>query len=378
MGKQWFKSESNLPNMLRLFIETNRRLESSGQSMFNILPICRIKKHFITIDTSVLIGILRDCKVIKTDAKDVLNVDLWLSILHVPKVQGKGKLFTCTVDSDGLVVNVHFNRPKHQQLDVTETQNLKGKRVLGIDPGRSNIMTVVEEKRPGVYKHFVLTRRQYYAEAGIFKAREQSNCWNSTIQSELNQLTKCSPKSTRLSVFLEYLGVLAKVRASLWNEYTKKRWQEQRFRLYGGKKRVFANFLNRLEPSENTIIAYGSAKFQPGGQGELSVPTSRSFKECSYRFKVVPIDEFRTSKINWKTLEVLDTVAKRDENDELKTVRGLLWCRSTTQSEGKFIDRDINAAINIQRCAVLPRPPVLQRQKTNYKINQQIGKIISC
>jgi transposase len=174
------------------------------------------------------------------------------------------------------------------------------------------------------------------------------------------------------------MDALTYVKESLWKEYTKTRWQQQRFRLYGGKKRVFAKFLNRLGSPKDTVLAFGNAKFEPGGKGELSIPTSRAYKECSYRFKTLPIDEFRTSKVNWKTLDVLDTVAKR-KNDKLVEVRGLLWCRSTNQSEGKFVDRDVNAAINIQRCAILPtRPLILQRAKAAGKLEQRVGKIIRC
>ena len=54
---------------------------------------------------------------------------------------------------------------------------------------------------------------------------------------------------------------------------------------YGGKKRVFANFFNKIknggDTSRRVVIAYGSAKFAPGGRNELSVPTTRAFKDCS-------------------------------------------------------------------------------------------------
>jgi hypothetical protein len=166
---------------------------------------------------------------------------------------------------------------------------------------------------------------------------------------------------------------------SLWSEYLKKHWRQQRFRLYGGKKRVFAEFLNRLGPLENTVLAYGSAKFASGGKGEMSVPTSRAFKECYCRAKHVLVDEFRTSKIHWRDNSILHIVKKRNEDGSLKTVRGLLWCNSTNQEGGKFVNRDLNAAINILRCATLPsRPIILQRSRNQERIVQRVGKIINC
>ena len=64
----------------------------------------------------------------------------------------------------------------------------------------------------------------------------------------------------------------------LWNEYTQKKWMKQRLRLYGGKKRVFASFFNKMKTEgKKTIVGFGSAKFAPGSKGEISVPTCRSY-----------------------------------------------------------------------------------------------------
>ena len=135
--------------------------------------------------------------------------------------------------------------------------------------------------------------------------------------------------------------------------------------------------MNRLGPLDNTVLAYGSAKFAPGGKGELSVPTSRAYKECSYRLKTVLVDEFRTSKIHWEDGSILQLV-KKGMHKDAPVVRGWLWCHSTIMRKSKFVNRDLNAAINILHCATLPsRPLALQRNPDLEKIIQQVGKIIN-
>ena len=126
---------------------------------------------------------------------------------------------------------------------------------------------------------------------------------------------------------------------------------------------------------KTTVVGFGSAKFAPGGKGEVSVPTNRSYKECCYRFATAPVDEFRTSKIYYKDKStVLQSVKRRDTN---KGVRGLLWCCSTIKKENKFISRDLNAAINILHCLVFPkRPMMLCRSKKNKKLESKIGHTI--
>jgi hypothetical protein len=375
----FLKSDSNLINIIKFFVFVNRAMEKANVPLYNILPICKIKSHFITMDTSVFKGILQEVNIIKNAKDDILDLELWESVFDISKVKGKAKTFTRTIDTDGCVINVHFTKPKvlkkEDNIDGSST-SLVGKRVIGVDPGRSNIYTMTEEVAMGTYKKYTLTRKQYYTESGINKANKNSSRWNKGIKKELSLLSKNSPKSASLSLFNKYLEALLSVEKTLWKELTKGRWREQRFRLYGGKKRVFARFFNKLGDPTNTVLAYGSAKFAPGGKNEVAVPVGRSYKEATYRFKTVLIDEFRTSKVNWKTLATLETVVTRSKDKKLKTIRGLLWCCSTIESEGKFVDRDLNAAINILRCATLPRPRILERRHARNKLPDRIGKII--
>jgi len=367
---RWLKS--NLPSILRLFVYINRALELNSLPLFNILPIMKIKAHFITMDTSVFTGILKDIGV-AYEVPPETEMDFWYSVFNIQKITGKGKTFTRTMDTDGVAVNVHFNKPKVAS-DIKSVMNLKGKRVIGVDPGRTNIFEMVEKLKDGTYKEYSLTRNQYYTEAGMIEARKHSEHWNRYIRKEIAALSEASPKSMKLSKFMIYIKTSQQAQAALWNEYLNKHWRQQRLRLYGGKKRVFSKFLNRLGPLDNTVLAYGSAKFASGGKGEMSVPTTRAFKECSYRLPIVLVDEFRTSKIYWKNgtiLELVNTFVSK------KPLRGLLWCCSTSTEKGKFINRDVNAAINILNCATLPtRPIALQRSPNLRKIVQHVGKTI--
>ena len=78
---------------------------------------------------------------------------------------------------------------------------------------------------------------------------------------------------------------------------------------------MFARFYNQLEsPGMNTIIAYGSAKFASTGKGEMAVPTTRAYKECTQRFITVPVDEFRSTKVNHRDDTLLQSVKRKDKN----------------------------------------------------------------
>ena len=394
LDSRWLDNPVNLPVMLRFIVFANRKLEamnrcSSGAhfKLCSLAPIHSVRCHFITIDTSSLHGIMSELGLVKCNDSvfAALAEEHWDSMLCISRLQGKGATFTGTIDTDGTAVCVHSRKAmQHAQGLRTSTQCLSGtERILGVDPGRSNILFVAEEVRDGVFKTYRLTRSQYYLESGIRDAAKQTARWNrSCLRQELELLSKHSPKGASLSTFQAFLAAWCRVKGALWKEYMKPRWSSMRLRLYGGKKRVFSRFLNQLEPAagddRETVLAYGSAKLKPSGRGEAAVPTSRAYKECASRFRTLLIPEFRTSRIDHDSGALLREVGVRGQSVS-KTVRGLLWCGST-KTEGKFVNRDKNAAINIMKCArSLPgRPVALDRRVCDSRLpEKRVFKMIA-
>ncbi len=129
------------------------------------------------------------------------------------------------------------------------------------------------------------------------------------------------------------------------------------------------------DPSKEVVVGYGSAKFAPGGKGEVSVPVCRAFKECCYRFRTLVVDEFWTTMVHHESDSILKLVRRKDNNSKL---RDLLWCESTSpERKSKFVSRDFNAAINILRCLTLPiRPLALTRIPGQAALAYVTGKLV--
>jgi hypothetical protein len=295
-------------------------------------------------------------------------------------LKSKKLAFTYNIETDGLAASVHFQQPKrklkqspiYKEVDKTKVD------VWACDPGRTNIFFMVRKTEDNSYDFLKLTRNQYYKESGITKAKKKSEMWQSDIKH--TDLSSFSPKGLNIINFKLFLSNYMRQWETLWQEYSSDKWSLQRMRLYGGKKRVFANFFNKMEsksPKKKIIVCYGASKFNPTAKNEVAVPTSRAYKECACRFPTSLVDEFRTSKISCEDSEtILQKVVRKDTG---KTVRGLLWYSSTIESKNKFVNRDRNAAINILNCFTLPtRPPMLCRSKKNTKIVQKVGRTILC
>jgi hypothetical protein len=384
VDKVWLKGPENQVSMLKYNVLLNRFYERNGRRTFNIVPVFGMKRHFAYIDTDVFYGIARDLNLIgpSCSQKSFHGVagDYWHSVFDISRLEGAKNKFTTLVQSDGVALIVHFSRPKNG-CDSTRGAVVKngassnpvymaacnGDRVVAFDAGRVNILYGVEKVgNGGECNTYKLTRKQYYAVSGINAARKKTETWSKDAEYRQAALAmaKVSTKGVGIGKHTAFLRLHEEHMDAVWKEMFKRRWARQRLRLYGGKKRAFARFFNGIENADSTgrpvIVAYGSAKFAPGGKGEVSVPVERAYKECSYRFKTAVVDEFRTTKIHFGSDALMDLVQhRRDRGNAKKTMRGLLWCGGAVNA---FVDRDKNAALNILRCATLKkRPRVLTR-----------------
>jgi hypothetical protein len=313
---------------------------------------------------------------------DINGLEHWDDVFKTRKIQGKGFSFTGTMDTDGVAATFHFRRPKPVKEQPEEfPKQTKGRQgldpgvnLVGIDPGRINIFYAVKDGPNGEPESHILTRKRYYVESGIMRARARTLNWHKGIQGDLAALSEHSHKGDNLGAFNAYVSAVLDHYDTFWEEYSKSRWQYQQLRLYGGKKRVFSGFLNQLEtPGKETVVAFGSAKFAPGGKNEMAVPTTRAFKECSYRFKTVAVDEFRTTMIyNKDKTTVLKKVMSKASGKE---VHGLLWYDSPTKGTSKFVNRDQNAALNIRDC-FHGRSPMMTRTRNTRRIDRVVGRTI--
>jgi hypothetical protein len=377
ISESWCKSKVNFCRLVRHSMFISQVVDGK---QFSIVPMSKLKRHYISIDTSTLYGILKELNLFEGDDTTFTSMkdEHWRSVINFERLEGKNCKFTYTIETDGTAVSIHFERPKKNKETIKKCSfDDPNTDYWACDPGRTNIFYMVKKNKDGTFDSLRLSRRQYYKESGITKAKSETIKWLQKQSIIDANLSSYSSKGHCLVQFKKFVENYLSNWDNLWNDYSDKKWSIQRMKLYGGKKRVFANFMNKLNNSgRNIVIGYGSAKFSPTSKNELAVPVSRAYKECTFRFNTILVNEFRTSKIySGDGTTVLDMVKTQNN----RTVRGLLWYSSTIKGENKFVNRDLNAAINILNCLVNPaRPMMLCRSDQNEKIVQKVGRILLC
>lgn len=356
---------------LQYIHETNRyKSDEQKKKVFNIAPMHRKGPLHIDIDTNVFYGILCDTGFINMHLQDFRKIQYehWSSHFDLNKVlprtqetiEKRGISFGTHIKTDGYSVSVSMNRkrPKKETNDIIDNTDIDitNTRIVSNDPGRANIACMIEEDNSGKYHQYTLTRKQYYHDSGVTRNKKKSEKWQKHLKDCRDKLSKFHSKVLHFNDFIDHLEVYMENYDRIWNEYLQTKWKRLRLCNYAGKNKVVDNFLQSLKDKKDTrplVIGYGSASFQSNGKGEMSVPTTAMFKRTKRMYDTRLVDEFRTTKLDHKTHNILYDVFERDKNNQPQSLRCLKWLPTVFKhngeigSRGRFVNRDRNAAKNI-------------------------------
>ena len=381
LSEPWLKRHPQ--QVIRFYWETLKYLERMAKKykeepkklpkLFSLSPLCTIKRHFVTIDKTVLLNLMKNCGLVDIQWSDFKLVaeDHFRSLFKVDKLASKKHTFKCIIKTDGVSACVHFECPKRTQGSPTEekSHDFSGERIIAIDPGRVNIVYAEEKIADGCFKSYKLTRGQYYEASGMKRRIRKTAKWEETIREEELVYSRHSPKTTDPEQFDAFLKDYISVYDKLWDLKLKKKWAQESFRVYRKKRKVLDGFFQSMHKKgeRKPVIAYGKGGFASHGRGEVSVPTEYVKDKCRKYFETVEVDEYRTSCVCPCCDDLLCKVTKKIQSADgatVREVRGLRRCSSTVCSQVSFKNRDSVGARNILRCLQMSeRPTSLTRIK---------------
>jgi hypothetical protein len=192
--------------------------------------------------------------------------------------------------------------------------------VLGLDPGRTNIASIAmmyidKEGNARKFKRN-FSRKSYYVHSGINKAEQQQKIWHRDLVAKgWKQLAESGAMRTRDADFvLGYIRGCASISAEWWATALKRREARKSFSAYCGKNRCIDRFYSSVKKDAEQVVkqnygpgyslqmAFGSAgiTMPSTGKGEVSVPTTGSFKACKRTFKETSVTwEWGSTCMSW-------------------------------------------------------------------------------
>jgi len=417
-------------------------VESLGHKIYQVFPLRSemIPKH-IRLDTSSIVDLLLSRDATKsigskkyhhkhlTEKKDFLWERFFKTDMRYfcpPHLSGPWR-FDHQIETDGVSVSIlcisktsgklasqlspeefkfapkqaHRQSPTVYLDQLQDKSKLQGLKVVGIDPGKSDLLYCASATGERTADTFRYSQKQRNAERKSKKfKRKRENLIKTTLVegksveqwlAELNQFNK---KTLDFEAFKAYLAKKNELNFKLFGFYARPVFRKLKWYEHINQQRSEAKMLNRFEkkfgPPEETLVVFGD--WCESGHMKYSEPTKgKGFRQLFRRrgYYEWLVNEYGTSKqcyncqhskgVNkkflyvdkrkpWKS-ELENALSEMDEDSKQVLCHGLLRCESCKMPW----NRDLNAALNIQRAALASlagerRPAYLcrpQKEKNN-------------
>lgn len=242
------------------------------------------------------------------------------------------KCFSGTFDTDGVSVSVHFKKPlaskllaekialreaaKERKAAKERGESVAAKKPaprqrkqpvqapkdqVRVDVGRVRLASVQIVRDGKHVQYMKLTAGQFYTASGCRRATKirQVRRRKLGLQQFDKSLSRFSTRGADASQIEGYARAFAQGCEPQWKYALSKRTRNAKLRCRAGKARVMDRFWSRVKRAsgKEATLVWGSAKVNPDGTGNLTVPTCGIFKHAQHRFRrVEPTDETGTSK----------------------------------------------------------------------------------
>jgi uncharacterized protein YcgL (UPF0745 family) len=124
----------------------------------------------------------------------------------------------------------------------------------------------------------------------------------------------------------------------------------RKYKWYGyiNKKKEESNLVNQIKNTfgKDTIINFGDWSIGKQMKNHISTPNLGLKRKLAEHFTVYNLDEFRTSKLNYKTEEICENLYLPDKNNNIRKLHSVLTYQTESKRSG-CINRDNNSVNNM-------------------------------
>lgn len=378
--------KNNPLKYLSFAIQINREIEKYNNSLkeneqelkhklYQNFPIqSNMVPKYIPIDTTIILDLLVDNGISqyynKKTSNDIYGIwDFSFAGLHKQKnkklLKNGEYRFNNLIYTDGYSVSViqisnikvsdHKNRnefPYIEELNDDELNKLNEMTCIGVDPGKRNIVTIINENKQSVK----YSSQQRKVEC-LHKTKKKiiDSLKGKTLIEQESELNKTNSKSSVYETFRNYVSIKNKVNENGLKEFYKiEVFRKYKWKTYIQTQKSESLFVNKIKEAysdnnKDICLFYGNWSQPKQMANYYPTPGIRMKRMLSKHFKIVTIDEYKTSKLCVNCEHETENILYRRNPKPYKSnyiaVHSLLCCKNINCN--KLYDRDINGSSNI-------------------------------
>lgn len=330
--------------------------ESDRESrLFSLIPTkAGFECNHFKMCTNGLYGLLKRADVVvPCDAKSFREEadGWWRELFNIEQFETENRKFSNEILTDGKGVSIVLKKPKRVNSNK-EPCLADFDEVWGLDPGRTD--TFVASNEDGDKQR--CSTSEFYEDAMYKKSNKKIAGWHERDSAVREAIRNMPTKKTMATDKLElYTKFVLKRLDMLLKFHMRKGFRQLKFKRYRFAQKKLQQLCRRLTSryGKKTLVGFGDwsnkdsiIKKSPKG------PVTRFENQLRRFCTVVPVDEFRTSKLH-------STCDHAMENQiSMKKVKNKGWRRSRVHSvlhckhsgcNGMTVNRDVNASLNMLR-----------------------------
>jgi hypothetical protein len=349
-----------------------KELLTLKKKLFQPVPLRNtIIPSYITLDANAILSFFKDKgeeqlrKNTKDNKKFIFN-----KIFKIEKkVLHKRDYNYSTILTDGIGVSIIFQKNKVEkekkednekdnndndlyldELDESDLEIIKKRKIVSIDPGKSNLVYMLDESNNKLRYTTCQRRRE------SMRKRNNNIISNEKFKNQIQEkeavLSHHNSKTVNYKAFQEYIKAKTILNEELKDFYQNELFRKLKWRTFVYNKSSEDCFLNKIEKTfgkkEETILCYGN--WSNPKQMKYMMPSMGIGlrKIISKKFDVVLLNEFNTSKLCSCCHNKLENFINKEGKKEHRLL--LCQCCGSNGSKSKkitFMNRDINACKNM-------------------------------
>jgi hypothetical protein len=318
------------------------------------------------------------------------------------KITERSKFDKKTKEEKKVIMKKIIEYPYFDELTEAQENLLKDQTVkkLYLDPGKKNLIYIMDDNK----QTFRYSNQQRLFETKRLKFQKEIEEYKKKkgIGKIENDLSNYKSKSCKIKEFEEYIKKKNEVHEKVKERYEELKINKLKWYTYVNTLRSEDKMINKIKEKyspnkEKIIIMYGDWSIGKQMRNFISTPNISLKRKISNYFTVYNIDEYKTSKINYKTEEEGKNLiikdpkwTKSDSQIKRKYPEGTRFaCRSihsvlTYKMENNrlgCIHREKNSVYNMKKITNQwiqnrTRPEKYCRQKTKKDDNPKVSNVI--